>query len=284
MQYADGTAFRRALADRLRWQYPHQDPGRLLKRVAMERFLARVVAALPERARLKGGYALELRLERARATQDVDLAVRDLAGVDLLEALRDAAELDLGDHLTYRIEATTRGAPQGAPYGGERLAVVPELGGQRFMPFPLDAGVGDVDIEAPDVLRGGIDLGFAGLPPLDVPAVPVAVHVAEKLHALSFRWPDGRENSRVKDLVDVVLLRQAAFADVEAVRRAVAATFERRGTHELPKRIEVPAESWRSEYRKLAFELEFDATARTIEGGVAILGDVLDAIHGDDGP
>jgi len=124
VQYADGTAFRRALADRLRWQYPHQDPGRLLKRVAMERFLARVVAALPERARLKGGYALELRLERARATQDVDLAVRDLAGVDLLEALRDAAELDLGDHLTYRIEATTRGAPQGAPYGGERLAVV----------------------------------------------------------------------------------------------------------------------------------------------------------------
>ena len=95
----------------------------------MERFLARVVAALPEQARLKGGYALELRLHRARATQDVDLALRDVPVGDALEALRDAAELDLGDHLTYRTEATTRGAPQGAAYGGERLTVVPELGG-----------------------------------------------------------------------------------------------------------------------------------------------------------
>jgi hypothetical protein len=80
VRYADGTAFRRALADRLRRQYPDQDVGRLQKRVAMERSLARVVAALPEHARLKGGYALELRLERARATQDLDVALRDLPG------------------------------------------------------------------------------------------------------------------------------------------------------------------------------------------------------------
>jgi hypothetical protein len=127
VRYADGAAFRRALADRLRRQYPDQDVGRLQKRVAMERFLARVVAALPERARWKGGYALELRLERARATQDLDVALRDLPGDAALEALRDASELDLGDPLRYRIEETTRGAPQGAPDGGQRLTVVPEL-------------------------------------------------------------------------------------------------------------------------------------------------------------
>jgi hypothetical protein len=107
VRYADGTAFRRALADRLRRQYPDQDVGRLQKRVAMERFLARVVAALPEHARLKGGYALELRLERARATQDLDVALRGLPGDAVLEALRDASELDLGDHLRYRIEETS---------------------------------------------------------------------------------------------------------------------------------------------------------------------------------
>ena len=78
----------------------------------------------------------------------------------------------------YRIEETTRGAPQGAPDGGQRLTVVPELGGQRFMPFPLDVGVGDADPGAADVLRGGIDLSFANLAPLHVPAISVAVHVA----------------------------------------------------------------------------------------------------------
>ena len=281
VRYADGTAFRKALADRLRRQHPDQDVGRLQKRVAMERFLARVVAVLPEQARLKGGYALELRLDQARATQDVDLALRDVPAGDALEVLRDAAEHDLGDHLTYRIEVTSRGAPQGAPYGGERLTVVPELGGQRYMPFPLDLGLGDADPEPPDVLRGGIDLSFAGLAPLDVPAVSVAVHVAEKLHALSLPRSDGRENSRVKDLVDVVLLRLAAFDDVEAVRRAVAATFERRGTHELPARIAVPLRSWAREYRKHAQDLHLDAGVDTVEGAAGILDDLVDAIRRD---
>jgi hypothetical protein len=284
VRYADGIAFRRALADRLRRQYPEQDVGRLQKRVAMERFLARVVAALPEQARLKGGYALELRLHRARATQDVDLAMRDVRAAEGLEALRDAAALDLGDYLAYRIEATTRGAPQGAPYGGERLTVVPELGGQRFMPFPLDVGLGDADPSSPDVLRGAIDLTFAGLAPLAVPAVSVAVHVSEKLHALSFPRSDGRENSRVKDLVDVVLLHQVALADVQAMRRAVAATFERRGTHELPPRIEVPVRSWAREYRKLATALQLDAGATTVERGAEILNDLVNAIRRVGGP
>lgn len=275
MRYANGTAFRKALADRLRRQYPDQDVGRLQKRVAMERFLARIVAALPERARLKGGYALELRLDRARATQDVDLALSDVPVDGVLEALRDAAELELDDHLRFRIETTTRGVPQGAPYGGERLTVVPELGGQRFMPFPLDVGVGDADGDPADVLRGGIDLTFAGLAPLHVPAVPIAVHVAEKLHALSFPRSDGRENSRVKDLVDVVLLRHAVSADLEGVRRAVAATFERRGTHELPERIEVPVRTWAVEYRKMAKELGLAPEVATVEGGVEALDDLV---------
>ena len=80
----------------------------------------------------------------------------------------------------------SRGAPLGVPYGGERLTVVPELGGQRFMPFPRDVGLGVADTGAPDMLRGGIGLSFAGLAPLDV-----------------------------------VLLRLAAFDDVDAVWRAV---------------------------------------------------------------
>ena len=52
--------------------------------------------------------------------------------------------------------------------------------------------------------------------PFDVPAVPVAVHVAEKLHVLSLPRVGGRENPRGKGFVDVVLLRQAALADLEA--------------------------------------------------------------------
>ena len=59
-----------------------------------ERFLARTATALPDQAILKGGYALELRLQQARTTQDLDLAIRGLPANEVVEALRDAAEID----------------------------------------------------------------------------------------------------------------------------------------------------------------------------------------------
>src|SRR5690554_3168477 len=125
MRYEDAAAFRAALAANLRNQHPDKDLDRLLKRAMMERFLARTSTALPHQAILKGGYALELRLHQARATQDLDLSIRGLPANEVVDALRDAGEIDLGDHLSFRIETTTARMPQGAPVGGERLTVVP---------------------------------------------------------------------------------------------------------------------------------------------------------------
>lgn len=264
MKYKDATAFRVGLTARLRNENPDEDLGRLLKRAAMERFLARTAEALPDKILLKGGYALELRLDRARATQDLDLSVCSLPAEEVLEAIRDAAEVDMGDYLSYRVEETSREMPQGAPYGGERLTVVPLLGGKRFQPFPLDVGLGDAMSSEPEVLGGGIDLSFAGLPPLEVPAVPVEVHLAEKLHALSLPRPEGRQNSRVKDLVDVMLLQKHGLPPITQVRQAVADTFERRKTHELPDKFELRIDAWEREYGRFALELELHPFAPNI--------------------
>ncbi len=280
MRYSDATSFRQALGDHFRARYADQDLGRLLKRVAMERFLARTAHVLGDRALLKGGYALELRLARARATRDVDLALRDVATHDVLEAVRDAGAVDLGDHLTYLVEETTAAKPAGAPYGGQRLTVVPLLGGRRFQPFPLDVGLGDAIPEQADTLRGGIDLSFAGLSLLETPAIPVEVHLAEKLHALSLPHLDDRENSRVKDLVDVMLLRSDAYVDVSRVRVAVVATFERRATHPMPERFELPLVAWETPYRRFAMALALEVSARTVELASERLHELWDAIQG----
>lgn len=263
MRYKDPAAFRAALADNLHNSHPDEDLSRLLKRAVMERFLARTTAALADNALLKGGYAMELRLERARATQDLDLSVSHLSATQVVEALRDAGELDLEDHLRFRVEETAATMPQGAPYGGERLKVVPSLGGKPFMPFPLDIGLGDA-IAGVDVLLGGIDLSFAGLRPLEVPAVPVEVHLAEKLHALSLPRPEHSQNSRVKDLVDVMLFLKRELPSLPVLKTAVQATFERRGTHELPERIELPLAAWDSQYRRFSVELDLSSFAGTV--------------------
>jgi len=72
----------------------------LRKAVAFDRLLARLQIAAPEPWLLKGGVALEYRLEKARATMDVDLTSR-VALNDLHDALVAAAALPLGDYFIF---------------------------------------------------------------------------------------------------------------------------------------------------------------------------------------
>ena len=46
---------------------------RLRRKVAFDRFLARIATQEPPSFFLKGGYAMELRIANARATKDMDL-------------------------------------------------------------------------------------------------------------------------------------------------------------------------------------------------------------------
>lgn len=78
--YDTPQAFRAALEARLRNVARQQgtDLQRLQWRIAFERLLARLFAGDDPPWLLKGGYALELRLQdRARSTLDLDLSVPD---------------------------------------------------------------------------------------------------------------------------------------------------------------------------------------------------------------
>ena len=56
---------------------------RLRSEVAFDRLLARLFARDDAPWVLKGGYALELRMKEARATRDIDLALRHTLGANL---------------------------------------------------------------------------------------------------------------------------------------------------------------------------------------------------------
>ena len=82
--YDTPQAFRDALEARLRnvAQKQGTDLQRLQRRVAFERLLARLFAEDDPPWLLKGGYALELRLQdRARSTLDLDLSVPQPEGL-----------------------------------------------------------------------------------------------------------------------------------------------------------------------------------------------------------
>lgn len=114
--YASPEAFRMALEQRLRTQA--RDQGRDLSRqrqlVVFDRFLARVFEHLGERVIAKGGITLELRLERARTTKDVDLWMKGDAAktLDTLRELGALAPRQRASPRAHRVSSQPRCSDQ----------------------------------------------------------------------------------------------------------------------------------------------------------------------------
>ena len=229
--------------------------GRFRQLLVFDRFLARVFEELPNRVVVKGGIVLELRLERARTTRDVDLRVMgDPDG--LLEALQHAGRRDLGDFLSFIIvpdakHPTIEG--DGIVYDGRRFRAEARLAGKVYgMTFGIDAGFGDVLTAEPEIISGTTFLDFIDVKPAMFRVYPREAHIAEKLHA--YTLPRSRENSRVKDLPDLALLGLTGPFDAASLREAVQKTFAFRNTHSVPTRFPSPPASWEPIYARMATE------------------------------
>lgn len=266
-RFANPAAFKKSLEARIRTLAEQRNiPTNTLRlKLGIERLLARLFAMAHPPWVLKGGYAMELRYRpRARTTRDIDLtcaAVGDMRFQTRLRLVRDqlqaAAEADLGDFLIFRIEEP-KAELAGAPLGGARFPCEAFLAGKTYGRFHIDLGFGDEVGEDPDVLSGEDMLGFAGIPPISVLAIPTSQQFAEKIHAYSRPWDD-RINMRTKDLVDLVLLIETASVEHAKINAAVHATFTRRNTHPIPTVLLDPPVEWAEEFSALATEADLHA-------------------------
>lgn len=202
---------------------------------------------------LKGGLVLELRLERARTTRDIDLRLRGDPG-QVFDRPRTAAAAVGADFFQFDITPDARLPAivgESVRYVGQRYSVSTRLAGRPFVhPFGLDIGFGDPVVGEIGKRTGKDTLGFAGVPPPEVRVYPVETHVAEKLHA--YTLPRARANSRVKDLPDIALLASSGTVRGSTLRTALEATFAYRSTHALPARLDEPTAAWAEPYRALA--------------------------------
>jgi hypothetical protein len=163
---------------------------------------------------LKGGFALEVRLGLdARATKDLDLAMlEDLDGIEAQDRLLDALDADAGDGLTFQVSPPRAIASDDAGNPGWKFTVTSVLGGKVFASLRLDVVARSAEI------AGGVDTIEVPPPILAerlssaaMPAVDIAQHAAEKFHAMARTYAGDRPSSRVKDLVDIVLLVEAGL-------------------------------------------------------------------------
>ena len=276
--YASPTAFKQALEQRLRTaSATGVDFARRRQLLVFDRFLARVVQVMGDTVLLKGGLVIELRMERARTTKDVDLRLTG-SSADVLERLRQAGRLDLGDFLAFEIRPDPEHPDirqDGMPYEGFRYRAEAKLAGKPYgQPFGVDVAFGDPIVGEPDVVVTDDLLGFAGVAPPTLHLYPIESHIAEKLHA--YTLPRQRENSRVKDLPDLALLGRIREIDATHLRQALERTFAFRNTHPLPAAIPAPPASWKIPYQRMADE--DDLPWRTLADVLSAVGGFLDPV------
>jgi predicted nucleotidyltransferase component of viral defense system len=247
-------AFKQALEHRLRRVSTLASPlPRRRQRLVFDRFLARLTAVLGHAVILKGGLALELRLEHARSTKDIDLRVVG-SPHDILSVLQEAARRDLGDYMTFEVSPDD-GHPEirmeGMRYDGFRFRAECKLAGKLYgQRFGVDVAFGDPILGEPDELTTRDVLAFAGIASPRLRLYPIETHIAEKLHA--YTLPRLRPNSRVKDLPDLALLATVQPLEATRLTAAFTQTFGFRNTHAVPAALPDPPLAWRIPYAAMA--------------------------------
>ena len=262
-QYETAKAFRTALETRINSTHKANGTpiGRIRKQISFDRLLARLFAQKPSPWLLKGGYAMQLRLVNSRATKDIDLAMRDFKptggadiGIELLGYLQQQITGNaVEDYFEFRISGPIFDI-EAAPYGGARYLVEARVDDRTFEKFHLDIGIGDVWMDQIDQLKSNSWLSFAGFTDEVYPAVPREQQFAEKLHAYTVPRGAGINNTRVKDLVDMVLLVTSGALDRDRLIQAIDATFKWRGTHSFDANLIAQGSDWNGPFARLASE------------------------------
>ncbi len=267
--YETAAGLRQAIDTRLnqRARTHHVEVNRLRRGLVFERIMRRLESTEPGEWVVKGGMVLEWRLgTRARATRDLDLVRRGQAvgGPELRERLVDLLAADKEeDRFLFEV------GPAQTLDVGFRFSVNASLAGKVFASVRLDIAARGEELVSTERLQLPCALpGFDRLSPPQVEAAAPVQHLAEKLHALTRDHGD-RLNTRVRDLVDLVLLIELEMVRAADVLPVVRHVFASRGTHTVPLELPDPPGGWARDYAEEAAATSL--RARTLEAAMSRL-------------
>lgn len=236
--YADWRSLERAIKEAAKKAARQAGPGvsaatvdAQTRQARFDRFLSRVFADGDHSEwLLKGGMSMLARVPRSRTTKDMDLAAQHAQ--DLTEAERSLSALvaaDLGDHLTFRlIRSEPTGLGDNQPGVATRrltYACLDTESDRQIDTMTVDVVVGPAPVGEPEVVEPANRLHLRrGLVTHPYRLYPVADQIADKVCAtMDTNYPGGKRSSRVKDLVDLVVLAHTQSIDLAELRHAIDA-------------------------------------------------------------
>jgi hypothetical protein len=163
---------------------------------------------------VKGGLYLELKLGLgARATQDVDTLFRGSAR-EFEESVNKALAEPWGPFalLPTKLERIPKAPRQIKPY---RFDVLLVIRGATWRRVRVEVSFPEGDINSHTASVPAPSLGFFGIDsPSEIIAIAMDYQIAQKMHAASDPdVPPDIINERVRDIVDLVLLREHFYRD-----------------------------------------------------------------------
>lgn len=235
---------------------------------------------------LKGGTLIELRLGLdARATGDLDTMFRGDFD-EMLDALDHALAEGWGPIEFSRSEVEIIDAPRRVK--PRRFTVSMSIRGKVWRTLDVEVAAAEGEAAHRVDWVGTPNLDHFGLEsPDQVAALVMEYQVAQKLHACTDpHEPPASKNDRPRDLVDLLLLRDAFFpggTDLTELRQACADIFAARAEelaeHGRPVRdwppIVVAHPHWGPDYARAADDCEFPLT---LDEAVAAVNDWVDDI------
>jgi len=252
----------RSLSHRLRNTAAERgvDAARLRRHLVFQRILIRLAPS--GLWVLKGGFCLEIRFDLSgRATQDLDMAfvgqASPLSAIELQELLaEELGRASLEDGFSFQVRLPGRLAARDLGTPGWRVKLQALVDNQPFEEIKLDV------VEAPSEIAGGVEiltvepvLVGAGLAAVEMPAVDIAQHAAEKVHAYNRIYALDRPSSRVKDLVDLVLLAEAGLLEPARWGLRLRQVFAVRDSRLPPATLPAPPMAWVTPYAAFARQL-----------------------------
>jgi hypothetical protein len=273
LKYSSPSAFRESIEARIR-NAPPEHQARLRKAIVFDRLVSRLISNNPPTWIVKGGFALDLRFGlNARSTKDLDL-LSILSASETVEALLSIDQSPSDDHFEFNARVKSRVIGD-QPSNTASFHVNALLDGRRFESINVDVEIAEARYFEPDLVSFVRFLDFAEVNPSAVPLIPLEQHLAEKLHAYARVFPASRENTRVKDLVDIVLISRLGNVRATALRDSIDSTFESRSNDSPPKHLPPPPKVWLSSYGTLATEIGIDPK---LDSGYAAAKRFLDPI------
>jgi hypothetical protein len=255
--------------------------------VAIDRFMQRLMNDHQRSWILKGGTALASRRAvlgyTARKTLDLDAATGAGSVSEILADLDAAVSADLNDGVRFQ-----RGTVEEVKAHGKiaiRVKYEMYVGSRMWEAVKVEV-VQDTELTCDPVLApaspSAADAhGWKAMP---YRTVHPADHVADKWAGMTEVEPSGIPSSRFRDLLDLVTIVNSEVIEASDAIRACAQRRLRPGmARQEPRSLQLPADTWRPGYRKVAREAAKIGVPEAgaypeADGAVAFVADFLDPV------